>query len=141
MACMFRICGVDLDIDALLADTTLVSEGPYRRGEPRLKTRPDGKKHAQSGASFLVSMADFDDFETQITGALVFLKVNRPAVQKIMNWSGVDGGCLDFGIYRRDVPVQCDCFPADLLKAVGDLGLDIELSQYWNEEEEEPTKT
>lgn len=136
---MFRICGTNLDIDALLADTSLVPEMSYRRGEPKLKTKPDGKKNERSGAAFLVSMADFDDFDTQKNGALIFLKVNRSAVQKIMAWPGVESGGLDFGIWRRDVAVQCDHFPAALLKAAGELGLDIELSQYPKEDEEEPT--
>jgi hypothetical protein len=136
---MFRVCGTDLDIDALLAETSLVPEMSHRRDEPKLKGKPRGRKNERSGASFLVNLADFDHFETQKNGALVFLKVNRAAVQKIMAWPGVDSGCFDFGIWRREVPVQCDSFPAGLLKAAGNLGLDVELSQYPNEKEGEPT--
>lgn len=130
MSCMLRISGVDLDIQELLRNTSLVAESSYRRGDPKFKKKRNGKKYDNSGASFLVSMADFDDFDTQRTGAMVFLKVNRKEVRRIMTWPGVDGGSLDFGIYHREVPVQCDSFPPELVKAAADAGLGIELSQY-----------
>lgn len=135
MACMLRIDGASLDIDTLLSRIPLVPEMSYRRGEPRSRSEPDRGTNDESGAAFLVSAADFDDFDEQKKGALVFLQGNASAVSEIVAWPGVLHAYLDFGIYRRDVSIQCDLFSADLLKAAGDLGLDIELSQYSENEE------
>ena len=133
---MLRISGADLDIDSLLAATSLVPEISYRKGE----TRRNGTIHERSGAAFLVSAADFDDFEAQKNGALIILTERHDAIRTLMQFPGVDGGCLDFGILRRDTVVQCDFFPPELLKLAGELGLGIELSQYpCNTDDEEPT--
>jgi hypothetical protein len=51
-------------------------------------------------------------------------------LKRLTSWPGVDGVVLDFGIERRDVVVQCDVLPPDLLRVVGELGRAIELSQY-----------
>lgn len=130
MSCMFRIAGVRVDIDRLLDAVSLPAEMSFRKGAPRLKTRPDGERNKESGAAFLVSDADFDQFEKQKRDAIAFLKTKKAAIRKIMNWPGVDGGELDFGVEQREVVIQCEHFPSELLKLAGGLGLDIELSLY-----------
>jgi hypothetical protein len=130
MSCMFRIAGAKLDVDGLLAAVSLPSTMSFRKGEPRLKTRPDGKRNKDSGAAFLVSDADFDQFKKQKRDAIGFLKTHKTVIRRIMNWRGVDGGELAFGVGQRDVIVQCDYFPAELLRLAGGLGLDIEISLY-----------
>jgi hypothetical protein len=132
---MLRISGVKLDIDRLLAAIPLQSTMSYRRGEPSRKSKPRGEKHKRSGAGFLVSDADFDQFDQQKKDAIAFLKTKNAVIRKIMRWPGVDGGELDFGIWRRDV-VQCDYFPAQLVSLAGKLSLDIGLTQYPKAEEE-----
>jgi hypothetical protein len=129
MSCMIKISGADLDIDKLLVNTTLIVDKSYHRGEQRQKINPK-KLNKESGASFIVSLAYFDEFEAQKNGARIFLSDNREAIRKIMAWPGVDGACLDFGIKKRDVAVQVDCLDSELLKLAGDLGIGIELSQY-----------
>jgi hypothetical protein len=131
---MLRIHGATLDVDALLSHIPIVPEMSYRRGEPVSKARPEGEQNDESGAAFLVSAAGFDDFEAQKHAALVYLVGNAPTLTEIVAWPGMMHAYLDFGIYRRDVSIQCDTFPADLLKAAGDLGIDIELSQYAEEQ-------
>lgn len=140
MSCMFRVAGVKLDIDRLLASIPLRPTMSYRKGEPRLKARPRGEKKRKSGAAFAVSTAEFAQFEKHKEDAVAFLKAKRTVIQKIMKWPGVDAGELDFGIHRRDVVVQCDCFSAELLKLAGGLGLDIKLSCYPPPEEEFTTR-
>jgi hypothetical protein len=130
MSCMFRIAGVKLNVDRLLAAVSLPATMSFRKGELRLKTRPDGKRNKDSGAAFLVSDADFDQFEKQKRDAIAFLKTKKAVIRRIMNWPGVDGGELDFGVEQREVIIQCEYFPAELLKLAGSLGLDIEVSLY-----------
>jgi hypothetical protein len=136
MSCMLRIAGVKLDIDRLLAAVPLKPTMSYRKGEPCRKTEPRGRRNKYSGAGFLVSDADFDQFDEQKKDAIAFLKAKKAVIRKIMRWPGVDGGGLDFGIKRRDVFVACDYFPEELVRLAGGLGLSIELSQYPIAEEE-----
>ena len=51
-------------------------------------------------------------------------------LKKIHLLDGLEFAFLDFGITRRDVVVQCDYFQSELLLLAGQLGFDIELSQY-----------
>ncbi len=131
MSCMFRISGKTLDVDDLLSHIPLKSTQVYRRGEPVFpKSQPKGRKHKESGAGFLVSGADFNRFQVQKRDAIAFLRTKKAMVRRVMAWPGVDGGELDFGIEQREVIVQCEYFPAQLLKLAGSLGLDIEISLY-----------
>ena len=140
MAGMFRINGMTLDIDRLLASIPWRPSMSYRKGEPCSKVRPRGKKNKKSGANFVVSDAAFAQFNKQKRDAIECLKTIQPVFKKIMNWPGLDEGSLDFGIYRRDVIAQFDKFPAELLKLAGDLGIDIELSCYPLPEEKQKSK-
>ncbi len=51
-------------------------------------------------------------------------------MRRPVEWPGVQAVDLDFGIERRDVAVQCDRLPPELVRLAGSLGLGIELSQY-----------
>jgi hypothetical protein len=133
MSCIFRISGEDLDIDKLIASTKLVPDKVYRRGEPRFG-HGQKKANSDSGASFVVSLAEVDEFEAQKNGARIFLADKRDDLRKIMKWPGVCDAWLDFGIKKYDVPAQFEQFDPELLKAAGDLGVGIEISLYTCEE-------
>jgi len=64
MSCVLRITGEKLNINKLL---TIAPEADayWEKGEPRLLTKPNGKKHLQSGANYCISDADFNEFELQ----------------------------------------------------------------------------
>jgi hypothetical protein len=47
-----------------------------------------------------------------------------------MAFPGVESAGLDFGIARRDGAAQFESFPSELLRLAGNLGLDLDLSQY-----------
>ena len=134
MSCILRIIGNELNLNDLLK-VNLIADTTWEKGTPRLKTKPDGKKHLHSGASYLASLADFDEFEQQISDSIKYLKQNNKLIQEIMSLPDVDEASLDFGINKRDVIVQCDFFPLELIKIAGELGLGIELSQYPQAEE------
>jgi hypothetical protein len=82
----------------------------------------------------LVSNADFNEFPRQVEEAIAFLLSNREQVSRLSEFSGVEGPTLDFGIARRNVLLQCDCFPAELIRLAASCGLAIELSQYPTDE-------
>ena len=132
MSCMLRVGSAVLDIDKLLK-INLKPDSSYRKGEYRTKK----STHLSSGARYLVSNADFDNFEEQKRDAISFLRNNANSIREIISISGIDNAELNFGIDRRDVPVQSDFFPAELLRLTGELGIGIMLSQYPIPEEEE----
>ena len=129
MSCVLRIVGKDLRINDLL-DIKLETDSFWSKGEPRFSTNPEGEKRKDSGATYLVSDAEFEDFDVQIKEAIEYLNKNKNQIKSIMSLSGIDGSSLDFGIVWRDVAVQCDYFPPELIQIAGELGLGIELSQY-----------
>lgn len=80
-------------------------------------------------AHFDVSDADFNDFKLQVKDAIAFLQSHRADVNLLMSKQNACG-ILDFAIEWRDVSVQCDSFPAALVREAGSLGLALELSHY-----------
>lgn len=136
MSCILRVAGKDLNLKALLG-INIVPDSTWEKGEPRSPSKPDGKKNSDSGANYVVSEADFDEFELQKNDAITFLMDNKNQIQEIMKLPGNDGAVLDFAINRRDVFVQYDNFPPKLIRLAGNLNLGIELSQYPISEDDE----
>lgn len=80
-------------------------------------------------AHHLVSSAEFEDFPRQLSDALAFLRLHQDRLQPAMHQTGVSGE-LDFAVAWRDVAVQCDAFPAELVQIAGSLGLALMFSHY-----------
>ena len=129
MSCILRVAGEKLDINELL-DVEWEPEVYWVKGEPRLQSRPNGEKHLTSGANYCISDADFDEFTLQKEEVIKYLYENEEKIKAIQNLSAHEGAYLDFAIEQRDVAVQCDSFPPELIKLAGALGLGIEISQY-----------
>jgi len=136
MSCVLRIIGKELKINDLL-NIKLETDSYWSKGEPRFSRKPEGEKHLDSGAIYLVSDAEFEEFDIQIKDAIEYLKENKNQIKSILSLPGLDGSSLDFGIVWRDVAVQSDYFPPELIKIAGELGLGIELSQYPPSEEDD----
>ncbi len=128
MSCVLRAGGNEFDPELFLSDSTLVACSTRRRGEP---IRPSSPKLAKAGGVTIdVSHAGFDEFEEQITDAIVFLKENREEIRRLVEFAGVESAGLDFGVAWQDVAAQCDRLPATLVRLAGQLGLDLEISHY-----------
>lgn len=141
MSAVIRAYGDAFDVDAFLTGCTLPVCAIKRRGEPVFpKSQPDGRRHERSGVHVLASDAGFDQFERQIVEATAFLRAEFDQVRRLVGWPGVHDATLDFGVERRDVAVQCDLLPMELISAAGTLGLAIELSQYPAPEQHENTE-
>lgn len=110
MSCVLRISGPGMN-----ATLSKISLEPYRVEE--------------NTAHFDVSEADFGNFVVQIKDAISFLKSHMEDV-KLMMGEPNTSGVLDFAIEWRDVAVQNDNFPAELVRKAGSLGLALELSHY-----------
>ena len=131
MSAVLRVHGKAFNVDAFVANCTLPVCTVKRRGEPVSATsQADGRRHEQSGVHILASESDFTDFPAQVNDAISFLRANELELRRLRTSPGVETAMLDFGIERRDVAVQSDRLPAELLRLAGALDLDIELSQY-----------
>ena len=131
MPAVLRAHGDDFDVDGFLAGCTLPVCAVRRRGEPMLPvSEPHGRRYERSGVHMTASDADFDEFPRQADEATAFLRNESEQVRRLCEWPGVEGVTLDFGVERRDVAVQCDVLPMELVRLAGSLGLAIEMSQY-----------
>jgi hypothetical protein len=127
MACSLRIFGSTLDVDSLIAATTIPIADVYRRGE---RTSPVSRKLCQdSGLTISISEADFSEFEKQVKDAISFLNDHKVDVARMAAAPGVDGAYLDFSVtWLRGVRFWK--FPRDLIVLLNDTGLALDLSFY-----------
>lgn len=136
MSCVLRITGNNLDVDKFMKNSHLKPYRVDRKGQSIIKSAPKSKKANSSAFHFDVSHADFSALDKQIKDAINFLKKNKKYLKVIKRNRTVDSALLDFAITSRmkskGTFVQCDFFPAELLKLAGELNIGIELSQYYN---------
>jgi len=130
MSCILRVSGEFLDTCALLGGVHLEPERIWQRGEPRLKSRPDGRLNDSSGATFVVSDADFRDFDAQITDAIGFINIHRCCLEFMRDFPAVEWFALDFGIELGDAAIHSDILTPEFLLAASSVGVAVELSHY-----------
>jgi hypothetical protein len=134
MSAVLRAAGDEFDVDAYLRDCTLPGAQSHKRGDPVFPhTKPNGRRRQHSGVHTEASSADFDDFPQQIADAIRYLTDHADEVRRLRGFLGVEAVTLDFGIWRRDAFVQCDQFPAELVRLAGSLDVALELSVYSRE--------
>ena len=127
---MFRVSGEYLDIEELVKAITLEPNRVWRKGEPRSESKPDSRVLSKSGASFIVSSADMDEFEIQLKEATDFIKNNIIQIQKIVGFNGVSEAVFDFGVELRDVAIHCDYLSPEFVRYAAEAGIGVELSHY-----------
>lgn len=143
MSCILTIRGEHLNIEDFIQTTGLKPYKKFFKGEPRIRTNPEGKKHPFSGLSIKVSDADFNQLDKQIEDTIQFLRSNKEKLQYISTTKEVDFATLDFAIEIRidleRVVYQFEHFPSELLKLAGNLGIGLDISLYPppSEDEEE----
>jgi hypothetical protein len=128
---MLHISGSELDIDSLASLINITPNKIWKKGELRRSNNPTKGIWDNSGLSSVVSEAEFNELTKQIEEVISYIKSNRESFEHMSSYPGVDQKLFDFGIERRDVPVQCDYFPPELVTLAGKYGFGIELSQYW----------
>lgn len=136
MSCYLRFCGDELDVREIIETLKLKPSTVWEKGLPRFKSNPK-RLNKHSGFNILVSDSELDNFAKQKIEAIKYLSENKKLLSSIINYKGIDGGGLDFGIEWRNVAVQCDNFLSSLIKLAGQIGLGIELSQYEPPDDEE----
>lgn len=130
MPAMLRASGLKFDVDAFAANCNLEIDSVFRRGEPIIPSRPNGRGHERSGLRIVVGNAGLHDLLAQQSDAIEFLSTFSKDVQRLVAYSGVDSVGLDFGIACRDVAAQTDTFSAELIRLAGVCGVALSLTQY-----------
>ncbi|MDE2420039.1 MAG: hypothetical protein KGO49_02510 [Gammaproteobacteria bacterium] len=80
-----------------------------------------------------VSDLDFDNIQGQIKDAISFLRTWELELVKLIALNDNIEACLDFPLYSRfdkDIIVQNDHLPKELIILAGRIGLSIEMSIY-----------
>jgi len=128
MSCILRISGESLNVDALLSHRDMTPDRTWKKGEARsLK----GKIHSDSGANFIASEADLDEFTRQLTEATTYIKTHAPTIAKMVATPGVQYAVLDFGVSLQEGNVAQFCyFPPQFIQLAASAGIGLEVSQY-----------
>jgi hypothetical protein len=125
---MLRISGGDLDVTALLAQHPLPGQKVWKKGEQRALK---GRLHSDSGASVIVSEADFDQFELQVTEATRFLERYANTLATIAEYPGVEEMIFDFGIALYEGHVMMSSYlPPRFIELAAGAGIGIVISHY-----------
>lgn len=96
---------------------------------------PDGERYDHSGATFVASEANFDEFGLQLDEATSYLETHGQKIASMASFEGVQDSTLDFGIALRDSLFHSDILPVRFLKAAAAAGISVELSHYPGSEE------
>jgi hypothetical protein len=127
MGCVLRVYGEGLDIDALLSSVNLNAVVTWKTGQERLK----GRFHSDSGANFVASDADIEDFPRAIVETNFFLAQNYDELYKLTSTPGVAGAVLDFAVATQPGRViQTSNFSIAFLQRMADLNLALAVSHY-----------
>lgn len=116
-------------MESLVALSPVEPCNVWRPGVPR-SSRPNSRPAVTSGLTLAVSDAEFEDLEQQQADAIQFLRAHSSILKNMSEVAGVEHATLDFGIAMRDVVVQSDHFPADLIAALAVAGCGMELTQF-----------
>ena len=128
MSCILRISGESLNVDALLSQCDMVPDRTWKKGETRSQK---GKIYSDSGANFIASEADFDEFTLQLTEATTYLETHASTIVKMVAIPGVQFAVLDFGVCLREENVALFCyFPPQFIQLATSAGIGLEVSQY-----------
>lgn len=128
MSCILRIYGESLDIEALMALYPLPFDRIWKKGEPRILK---GKFHSDSGANYLVSNADIDEFDSQVLDATKYLERYAPVIARMAEFPGVQNAILDFGFsFQEDSLAHFLFLPPKLVQLAASAGIGLEVSFY-----------
>jgi hypothetical protein len=130
MSCVLRAHGEAFKVSEFLSSSSLEPDTIYEKGAPVASGKKNGSTRTSSGFSLTVSNADFSDLEAQIRDAILFLDEYEDELRRLGSFSGVEGISLDFGVQRREVAVQTDVFPSDLLWRAGALDIWLAITHY-----------
>jgi hypothetical protein len=140
MSCVLRAKGTNFAVDEFLSKSTLKPVVVFRRGQSQYPNSAPHRIPNASGFHAVASEADFSQLQVQIGDAVQFLEQNHAELARLIALPEVERVSLDFGIEERDVAAQSECFPPNLLRIAGNLGIWLEFTLYpYQKSESQPT--
>lgn len=126
-SCVLRISGCDFAVDRFLAESAFVPCAVYRKGEKR---RPASRGAVNmSGCNVDIGGLE-NDIAAQSEEAVRFIQSFRQELDRARTYEGVEHIVLEFATQFRDVAVQSERLPAELVAAAASVGLEIEITLY-----------
>lgn len=128
MSCILRVSGEDLDIEALLSNVPIAPYRIWKKGDARTLR---GMVHKDSGANFMVSKAEMDEFPRQAIDATIFLENNAALIARMAAFSSVQEIVLDFGVslHEGNAAQYCHLSPK-LIQLAASSCIALEISHY-----------
>ena len=136
MSCVLRVRGTNFAVDEFLSTSTLKPVVVVRRGQSQYPNSAPSRIPDASGFHAVASEADFSQLQVQVEDAVRFLEQNHTELARLVAFPEVERVSLDFGIEERDVAAQSECFPTNLLRIAGNLGIWLEFTLYPYQESE-----
>ena len=134
MGAILKISGKELNVDTFDLGWNIKPNTIFRKGDPVRLTKPEGKKIEYSGLIFTVSNAKHSDLKGQIKETAEFLEQHKKYLERLPDYSEIEDIVIDFSfnsrIDRKNVEVQFDYFPADLIKLAGNFNMALWLTQW-----------
>jgi hypothetical protein len=128
MGCVLRVYGEHLDIDVLLSSVNLIAVQIWKTRQERILK---GRFHSDSGANFVVSDADVEDFPRVIAEVELFLTRNYDELRMLTSAPGATGAVLDFAVITRPgLVIQTSNFSSVFLRQMTNLNLALAVSHY-----------
>jgi hypothetical protein len=125
---MLSAGGAEFDADTYLEGCPFGDVTRYERGDPRWPGSLG--THRTSGFRVTVSRAGSDDLPAQIEEAIAFLDDHEEELRRLARFDGVDEVELDFAVEWRDLAMQTDWFPPELLWRAGALDIALRVTHY-----------
>ena len=138
MSALLRAHGKDFDVDEFIKNSNLTIHKISRAGSPARPTiDPNGRKLKRSGLTVIVSNADFETFELQLKESFYFIRDNIDELRRLAQFPGVQSFVIDFGANIYPPGYSSFRFPYPLLCMAGEVKVDLELSVYPAEADED----
>ena len=127
--CVLKIYSDISSFKSLLKNTGIPVYSCYDKGEQITKKRLCEKYRI----SFDVSKKEWDNFEGQVSDAILFLEKYRPQIKELFATHSITDALLDFPLWSRldeNIVNQNDYIPKELTKLAGELNIGIGMSIY-----------
>lgn len=128
--CVLHVGSKTCSFRKFLKTTELPVYKSHEKGDKPFKTKPPYEYY---GFSCTFSEKDWDDLAGQVEDALSFLKEYEKELSDLINTYTIDDIRFDFPYncwHTREIYVQCNYLPPELLLRAGKLNIGIELSLY-----------
>lgn len=128
MGCVLRVYGDDLEMEAQLPYIELIPVVTWKKGQERLVK---GRIHLDSGANFVVSDADPENFSAQLADAEQYLIRHHVDILRLASSAGVTDALLDFAVATKPgFATQTSHFPVAFMERMSQLKLALAVSHY-----------